>query len=165
MNIKKKFFQKPKKKELNLLQIDALKKYQTNLQLSGFSKGSLCLDVVNSLLVSILTEFIKELVIKKTGNENVINIHITNSFIYIDESVVHTVPQNSCMGHAIQINLCDNTKVLDVRRCAHDIVESAKPNENIEESIERLLVELHKNNLINQDVIYDSRGKNSGKRY
>jgi len=140
------------------------KKYQQNLCLQGFSKGSLIIDVANSFLVSILTEFLKELVFIKTGNTAAININITNSLIYIDESVVRMFPQQSCISNAIRIDINNNTKLLDVKKCAHDIVESARPSENIEESVERLLLELRRNNLINEHVIYDARGKKTAVR-
>ena len=40
------------------------RKYQMNLQLKSFSKGSLVLEVVNSLIVSLLTEFVKSVLVK-----------------------------------------------------------------------------------------------------
>lgn len=133
-------------------------KYRMNMQLRGFSKGSLILDIVNSVLVGIISEFLKELLVKKTGNDRVININIENSSIHIEDSFIKMIPKNSCMGQAIKIDTVKNAGVLDVQKCAHDIVESAKPDENIEESVKRFLVELCKNNLISEDVIYDSRG-------
>lgn len=140
------------------------KKYQQNLCLRGFAKGSLVIDVANSLLVSIFTEFLKELVFQKTGNETAINITITNSLIYIDDSVVKMISPQSCVDNAIRIDANSNTKLLDVQKCAQDIVKSAKPSEDIEQSVERLLSELRNNNLINESVIYDSRGKKTAVR-
>lgn len=140
------------------------KKYQQNLCLRGFSKGSLVIDVASSLLVTVFTEFLKELVFQKTGNATAINITITNSLIYIDDSVVKMLPLQSCISNAIRIDTNSNTKLLDVQKCARDIVKSAKPSEDIEESVERLLLELKNNNLINESVIYDSRGKKTAAR-
>ena len=65
------------------------------------------------------------------------------------------------MEKAIQINVKSNECYIDVQKCAHAIVESAQPDENIEESVKRLLVELNKNGLISRHVIYDSRGINT----
>ena len=62
------------------------------------------------------------------------------------------------MGKAIQINVNCNECYIDVQKCAHAIVESAQPDENIEESVKRLLVELNKNGFISEHVTYDSRG-------
>lgn len=134
------------------------RKYRMNMQLNGFSKGSLVLDILNSLLVGIIVEFIKELLVKKTGNENVININIENNFIYINDSFIKAIPKNSCVGQAIKIDTDQNINGLDVQKCARDIVESAKPDEDVEESVKRFLSELHKNSLISEAVIYDSRG-------
>ena len=140
------------------------RKYKMNLQLVGFSKGSLVLDVANSFLVSVLTDFLRALMYKKTGNENAINITINNSYIHIDDSVIKAIPKDSTMGNAIQININFNECYIDVQKCAHAIVESAQPDENIEESVKRLLVELNKNGFISEHVIYDSRGINTAVR-
>lgn len=135
------------------------KKYQMNLRLNGFSKGSLFLDLVNSLIVSILTEFLKELVVKKTGNQNAININVyNNQYILIDGEAVKRIPKDSCVCSAIKVNLGSNQSQLDVQKCIHDVVESSKPDENIEESVRRLFRELEKNGIVNEQIIYDERG-------
>lgn len=70
------------------------KKYQMNLKLNDFSKGSLVLDLVNSLIVSIFMEFLKELVVKKTGNQNAIDINIyNNQYIFVDGETVKDCPK------------------------------------------------------------------------
>lgn len=135
------------------------KKYQMNLRLNGFSKGSLFLDLVNSLIVSILTEFLKELVVKKTGNQNAININVyNNQYILIDGEAVKRIPKDSCVCSAIKVNLGSNQSQLDVQKCIHDVVESSKPDENIEESVRRLFRELEKSGIVNEQIIYDERG-------
>lgn len=134
-------------------------KYQMNLKLKSFSEGSLILDLANSLLVSILTEFLKELVIQKTGNQNAININFyNNQYIFIDAETVKKIPKGSCIGNAIKVNSGSNQNQLDVQKCIHDVIAASKPDENIEESVTRLLWELEKNGVINEWNIYDERG-------
>ena len=134
-------------------------KYQMNLKLNSFSEGSLILDLANSLLVSILTEFLKELVIQKTGNKNAINIKFyNNQYIFIDAETVKRIPKGSCISNAIKVNSGSNQNQLDVQKCIHDVVDASKPDENIEESVKRLLLELEKCGVVNKQIIYDERG-------
>lgn len=134
------------------------KKYEMNLQLNEFSKGSLILDIANSVLVSFITDFLKALLIKQTGNDRVVNINIQNQYIIIDDSVLKVVPKNSCIEKAIQIQQGINTGRLDVQKCIHDVIEASQPDQNTEESVRRFLKELHKNGLVSEQVIYDERG-------
>lgn len=135
------------------------KKYKMNLKLNGFSKGSLILDLANSLIVSILTEFLKELTVKKTGNQGVFNINVYgNQNIYIDGETVKKVPKDSCLVGAIKINKGSNQSQLDVQKCICNVVEASKPDENIEESVRRLFLELEKSGITNKQVIYDESG-------
>ncbi len=131
-------------------------KYRMNLQLRGFSQGSLVLDVANSVLVSVITEFIKELLVKQTENVKIVNINIENSYIIIDGFVLKVIPKNSHVEKAICIKGGKN--ILDVEKCVHDIVEASHPDENIEESVKRLLRELKGNGIIREVPMYDSRG-------
>ncbi|MDE6568334.1 MAG: hypothetical protein K2K70_11465 [Lachnospiraceae bacterium] len=134
------------------------KKHQMNLQLKGFSKGSLILDIASSLIVSLITEFIKSLVAEKTGHENIVNINIKNNYILIDDSVIKTIPKNSCMAKAVRLKPVVNQSELDIKKCIHDIVEAAKPDQNIEESVKRFLTELQKNGFVSEMAVYDPRG-------
>lgn len=135
------------------------KKYQMNLKLKGFSEGSLFLNLVNSIIVSILTEFLKELVIKKTGNPNAININIfNNQYIQIDGEIVKSIPKDSCIRSAIELKQGSNKNQLDVNKCIHNVVESSMPDEDIEESVIRLLRELKKNGFVSEQITYDDRG-------
>lgn len=134
------------------------RKYQTNLQLKDFSKGSLVLGLANSLVISLITEFIKSVLVKQTGNENIINIDIKNNFIYIDGSVMKIIPKNSCIEKAIHLNIGNNQGTLDAKKCIHDIVETAQPDQDLEESVKRFLQELQKNGIVSERVSYDSRG-------
>ena len=134
------------------------RKYQMNLQLKSFSKGSLVLDIVNSLIVSLITEFIKSVLVKQTGRENIINIDIKNNYIYIDDSVIKAIPKNSCMGKAIRLNAGYNQSGFDAQKCIRDVVEAAQPDQNLEESVKRFLKELQKNGLVSEMAVYDSRG-------
>lgn len=134
-------------------------KYRMNLKLNGFSKGSLVLDLANSLIVSIFTDFLKELATKKTGNPNIININIhINQYIQVDGETVNMIPKDSCIGSAIKVNKGSNQCQLDIQKCIHDIVEVSKPDENIEASVRRLLLELERSGVISKYVIYDERG-------
>jgi len=133
------------------------KKYRMNLKLNGFSKGSLVLNLTNSLLVSILTEFLKELVFKKTGNQNNINIRC-NQYIMIDGDMVSNIPQDSCVRKNIKTQQGSSQSLLDVQKCIHDIVQASKPDENIEESVKRLFKELEKTGIVSELVLYDDRG-------
>lgn len=134
------------------------KKYEMNLQLNEFSKGSLLLDIANSVLVSFITDFLRALLIKQTGNDLVVNINIQNQYIIIDDSVINVVPKNSCIEKAIQIQPGTNTGKLDVQKCIHDVIEASQPDQNTEESVRRFLKELNKNGLVSEQVIYDERG-------
>lgn len=134
------------------------KKYQMNLKLNDFSKGSLILDLGNSLIVSILTEFLKELAWKKTGNQNSININIYNQYILIDRKMINSFPKDSCVVNAISLNQVNNQAQLDVEKIVHDVVNLSRPDENIEDSVRRLLCELKRNGIVNEQVIYDERG-------
>lgn len=140
------------------------KKYEMNLQLNEFSKGSLVLELANSLLISLMTEFIKALLIKQTRNDNIININIKNEYIIIDNSVIDVIPKNSCIEKAIKIQTGINTSKLDVQKCIHDVVEAAQPDQNTEESVKRFLNELYKNGLVSEQVIYDERGIKTASR-
>lgn len=134
------------------------RKHQMNLKLNGFSKGSLILDLANSLIVSILIEFLKELVGKKTGNEKIINTTINNQYILFDKEKIKILPKDSCVANAISFNNVNNQAQLEVKKIVHDVVKLSKPDENIEHSIRRLLCELKRNGIVNEYVIYDERG-------
>lgn len=134
------------------------RKHQMNLKLNGFSKGSLILDLANSLIVSILIEFLKELVGKKTGNEKIINTTINNQYILFDKEKITILPKDSCVANAISFNNVNNQAQLEVKKIVHDVVNLSKPDENIEYSIRRLLCELKRNGIVNEYVIYDERG-------
>lgn len=83
-----------------------------NLMLNDFSKGSLVLDLINSLAVSILTEFLKELVFKKTGKEDAININIYNKqYILIDGESFRKLPKDSCVRDSVKIIEGNNEKI------------------------------------------------------
>ena len=134
-------------------------KYRMNLMLNDFSKGSLVLDLINSLAVSILTEFLKELVFKKTGKEDAININIyNNQYILIDGESFKKLPKDSCVRDSVKIIEGNNENNIDVQKCIYNIVQTSKPDENIEESVKRLFVELEKNGVINKQFTYDERG-------
>lgn len=141
------------------------KKYRMNLKLNGFSEGSLILNLANSLIVSILTDFLKELVVNRTGKQNVININIYNTqYIEIDNNIISSIPKDSCVRTAIRVKQGDNRSFLDVQKCIHDVVGAAKPDYNIEESVRRLLKELERTGLVERQIIYDERGiKTAGK--
>lgn len=134
------------------------RKHQMNLKLNGFSKGSLILDLANSLIVSILIEFLKELVGKKTGNEKIINTTINNQYILFDKEKITILPKDSCVANAISFNNVNNQAQLEVKKIVHDVVNLSKPDENIEHSIRRLLCELKRNGIVNEYVTYDERG-------
>lgn len=134
------------------------RKHQMNLKLNGFSKGSLILDLANSLIVSILIEFLKELVGKKTGNEKIINTTINNQYILFDKEKIKILPKDSCVANAISFNNVNNQAQLEVKKIVRDVVNLSKPDENIEYSIRRLLCELKRNGIVNEYVIYDERG-------
>lgn len=134
------------------------RKHQMNLKLNGFSKGSLILDLANSLIVSILIEFLKELVGKKTGNEKIINTTINNQYILFDKEKIKILPKDSCVANAISFNNVNNQAQLEVKKIVHDVVNLSKPDENIEHSIRRLLCELKRNGIVNECVTYDERG-------
>lgn len=134
------------------------RKHQMNLKLNGFSKGSLILDLANSLIVSILIEFLKELVGKKTGNEKIINTTINNQYILFDKEKIKILPKDSCVANAISFNNVNNQAQLEVEKIVHDVVKLSKPDENIEHSIRQLLCELKRNGIVNEYVTYDERG-------
>ena len=135
------------------------KRHQMNLKLNGFSHGSLILDLVNSLIVAIIIEFLKELTKKNTGNPNVMDLNIyNNQYIIIDGEDIRKIPQGTVLRNSIILTPGNNYNKLDVNRCVHDIVESSTPNEDIEGSIRRFLEELKRNGLVNEQVIYDERG-------
>ena len=136
------------------------KKYELNLQLVDFSQGSLVLEVANALIVSLITEFLKELLFKQTGNSNAITININtgSNYIMINGSDIEGIPKNSCVYKAIRVLPGTNRNELDVKRCIHDVVAAAQPNQNTEESVRRFLEELNKNGLVSEMVIYDERG-------
>lgn len=68
------------------------------------------------------------------------------------------MPKDCCVASSIKLNQGNNQNQLDVQKYVHDVVESSRPDENIEESVKRLLCELKRDGIVNEQVIYDERG-------
>lgn len=79
------------------------KKYRDELILKSFSKGSLVLDMAASVITGLIVEFIKNIMIQKTGNDNIMQVIIENNYIIINDSDVKYIPKNSCISQAITV--------------------------------------------------------------
>ena len=134
------------------------KKYRKNWQLKGFSKGSLVLQLTSAIVEFLVIEFLKRLVEKKTGNNNIINTTITNSIIIINGNDINSLPPNSHISNSLIISNVRNEYSVDIKNYTDNIVNAAAPNENVEESVVRFLDVLKREGIIESRVSYDSRG-------
>lgn len=131
-------------------------KYREVWKLRSFSKGSLILDITSSVICYFITEFLQALLKEKTGRNDIVNVNIYNNFIVIDKNKCQIIPNNS---RVIVPNSFDGNRYnLDVKRLSNEILSSASPDEDVEESVRRFINVLHANGIVSESVIYDDRG-------
>lgn len=133
------------------------KKYRDEWELNSFSKGSLVLDLTTDLINYLLTEFVKAIVIKKTGREDAVNIDFENCLVLLDDARMQNLPERCTIRNSVVI-IGDSGYRLDVKDYVNKILEEVQPDEDVEGSINRLLEVLHAKGVINQYDSYDSKG-------
>lgn len=131
-------------------------RYKDVWELRSFSKGSLILDITSSVICYFITEFLQALLKEKTGRNDIINVNIYNNFIVIDKNKCQIIPNNS--GVIVPNSSDGNRFNLDVKRLSNEILSSASPDEDVEESVRRFINVLHAKGIVSESVIYDDRG-------
>lgn len=134
------------------------KKYRANLQLLDVRKGSLLLDVATPVFAGVILEFLKELIFQKTGKQDLIQINIQNNYININGSYINDIEKCNCISKAIVIKDKPGAVTIDTKDMINHIIKTAKPDDNIEQSVNRLLSVLEENNIIYESQSYDRRG-------
>lgn len=133
-------------------------KYRDHLKLKGFHKGSLILEVAASVMTGLLIEFIKELVLQKTGRQDTIQVTIHDSYIMIQGSDIKSLPPGSCIAGAVAVREGSRLAEADTGRIIREMVHATEPGEDIEESVKRLLLVLENNGVICQNAGYNAKG-------
>lgn len=131
-------------------------KYRMNLRLLNFQKGSLILDLATPVIAGLILEFIKELIYKKTGKRDIFQINIQNNYIKINESDITVITKSRCIPNVHVMK--DGTGTIDIKAMIDGIIRTAKPDENIESSVNRFLTVIREENIIDQSETYDIRG-------
>lgn len=131
-------------------------RYKDVWELRSFNKGSLVLDITSSIICYFITEFLQVLLKEKTGRNDIVNLNIYNNFIVIDKNKCQIIPNNS--GVIVSNSSDGNRFNLDVKHLSNDILSSASPDEDVEESVRRFINVLHAKGIVSESVIYDDRG-------